>query len=321
MRSGRSPSAPGPSAMGKDTGPASPSWPPASGPGRSDDAVAPESVELRLAAAEERAVHLRVVLAEEGRPYHLGGRRREADRAARYRHPSAHGMVDVDDHAAPAKVLVRQDLGGVEDGAARDTGPRERLHHVMLRAFLRPPLDERVELVDPGPPAVAVGEARVVGELRLPDRPRQRLPHVAVGHVDEDVVVRAERAAAIEIRRRRRGRAVPATRDGARPEIVVAEVDAGEIDDDILLGDLDALPHARRVPLNESGEDADRRVEAGAGVAETGLGADRRSVRCAGEAHDAPHRLGDHLEAVVTGVGAVTAEALDRGGDDARVDP
>src|SRR5262249_7182475 len=96
--------------------------------------------------------------------------------------------------------------------------------------------------------------------------------------------------------------------------------DSGEVHDGILLRHLDTLPRARRLPLNDCSENADREVEPGAGVAEPGLDADRRSVGEAGEAHGTAHGLGDHLEALVAGVGADTPESLDRGDDDARVD-
>src|SRR5262249_28742825 len=139
-------------------------------------------------------------------------------------------------------------------------------------------------------------------------------------HVDEDVVVRAERAAAIEIGWRGAGRAVPTARDRVHADMVIAEVDAREIDHDVLLRDLDALADAGHLALHDGGEDPDRRVKPGARVAQAGLDADRRAIGAARQAHDAAHRLRDHLEALVSGVGPLAAEALDRGADDARVD-
>ena len=79
-----------------------------------------------------------------------------------------------------------------------------------------------------------------------------------------------------------------------------------------------ALPSV--VALLESGEDADRHMHAGAGIADRRHNKCRRVVREAGDTHRTPHRLGDRLVALEVAIGAVSAKALDRGVDQPRVD-
>src|SRR5437899_12836896 len=72
----------------------------------SDHAVALERGQIALAVAQELAVDLGVVLAEEWSTRDLGRRRRHADRVAGDRHASPPRMVALADHAALAQLLV-----------------------------------------------------------------------------------------------------------------------------------------------------------------------------------------------------------------------
>ena len=190
----------------------------------------------------------------------------------------------------------------------------------MLRVLLGPRLDHRVDLVDELHAVAAVGVARVVGQLGPAEDGDERLPHLGGRAVDEHVIVRAAGAAAIDVGRRGRRRAVALARRRLAGGVALAQVDAEQVHHRFLLGDLDLLAHARRVALDDRGEDADGRVQAGAGVGETADGLRRRAVGRARHAHRARHRLRDPLEGLVLGVGPGAAEALHGGGDEARVE-
>src|SRR2546425_1139846 len=105
----------------------------------SDDPLAAEGVELGGTVAEQPAVHLGVVLAEQRRPHHLGGRVRQAHRVRGHRVRAAPGMLKIDDEAARFQMGVRQHLSRVEHGTARDAGAGQDLHHLVLRALTPPP--------------------------------------------------------------------------------------------------------------------------------------------------------------------------------------
>jgi hypothetical protein len=83
---------------------------------------------------------------------------------------------------------------------------------------------------------------------------------------------------------------------------------------------LDVLALPRGVPLVECGQDADRHVHAGAGIADRRPHVGRRAVGKAGDAHGTAHGLGDRLETLEAAEGTVGAEALDGGVDEPRVD-
>ena len=65
---------------------------------------------------------------------------------------------------------------------------------------------------------------------------------------------------------------------------------------------------------------AERGEQAARHVVDRGAGAHRRPLRVAGHRHQPAHALRDLVEAGAVAVGAVLAEARDRGEDDARID-
>ena len=81
-----------------------------------------------------------------------------------------------------------------------------------------------------------------------------------------------------------------------------------------------ALAAPRALALVQSGEDTDRAVQAGAGVADVDAGRQRAAVGIAGHGRTAAGGLGDVVEGQQVGVGTLGVEALDLGIDDARVD-
>src|SRR5271165_3669177 len=109
-------------------------------------------------------------------------------------------------------------------------------------------------------------------------------------------------------------------RSSMAPQILGSIGNAAVIDHAVLHRTPNELTLAGELALIESGEDADRSVEAGAGVADRRPGFDRAPVGLAGDRHGPAGRLRDHVESEVILVGAVVSEALDRDIDDARVD-
>src|SRR5205807_5496026 len=191
-------------------------------------------------------------------------------------------VLQLGDHAARLHVRVGQHLVGVEHGATRDARAGQDLERLVLRVLLGPRLDHRVDLVDELYAVAAVGVARLVGQLGPAEDGDERLPHLGGRAVDEHVIVRAAGAAAIDVGRRGRRRAVALTRRRLAGGVALAQVDAKQVHHRFLLGDLDLLAHARRVALDDRGEDADGRVQAGAGVGEAADGLRRRAVGRAG---------------------------------------
>src|SRR5215467_10458311 len=86
---------------------------------RLNDAVAPERLYLRVAVAEQLAVDLRVVLAEKRGAHHVRGGIGQPHGVGGHGIRAPPRMLEVDDEAALAKVLVLEHLGGVEHGSAR----------------------------------------------------------------------------------------------------------------------------------------------------------------------------------------------------------
>src|SRR5206468_2730388 len=202
---------------------------------------------------------------------------------------------------------------------ARNPRSPQSFHRLVLGALLGPRLDERVELVIARDASHPIGERGVVAELRAPEDLREGLPHLEGRAVNEDVVVRPERAAAIHVRGRAPGRTIATPWHRLAGRVMLAKVDANQIEHGVLLSDLDALPDTRGLALDDRGQNTDREVESRARVAESSFDLRGRPISGARHAHRAAHGLRDHLEALVVGVGTGTAEALDRGRDDLRV--
>src|ERR1700675_3733907 len=101
--------------------------------------------------------------------------------------------------------------------------------------------------------------------------------------------------------------------------LLIAQLDAGEVEDAVLHrgGDLPAL--AGGGAAMECGDDAERQMQAGAAVADLRAGDQRQSVAEAGGRRRAAGALGDVLIDLAVFVGSGT-KALDRGHDHLRID-
>src|SRR5206468_3252055 len=152
---------------------------------------------------------------------------------------------------------------------ARNPRSPQSFHRLVLGALLGPRLDERVELVIARDASHPIGERGVVAELRAPEDLREGLPHLEGRAVNEDVVVRPERAAAIHVRGRAPGRTIATPWHRLAGRVMLAKVDANQIEHGVLLSDLDALPDTRGLALDDRGQNTDREVESRARVAES----------------------------------------------------
>src|SRR5262249_14040337 len=106
-----------------------------------DDAVAPERLHLCVAVAEQLAVDLRVVLAEKRGTHHVSGECGQPPGVGRHGMGAPPRMLEVDDEAALAKVLVLEHLGGVQHGPARHARAGEDLQRLVLGVLRGPRFD------------------------------------------------------------------------------------------------------------------------------------------------------------------------------------
>ena len=139
--------------------------------------------------------------------------------------------------------------------------------------------------------------------------------------VDVGVVVGSAGAAAVDVSGSRPGHGASRASRLFSPGIVVlAHLDAAEIDDGVLHRDLQDLSLAGAFSLPQGGHDAEGRVDSRACVADRRAGLGRGTARLACERHGAADGLRDHIEALVVLVGAIGAEPLDSREDNPRVD-
>src|SRR3984893_15109531 len=99
-------------------------------------------------------------------------------------------------------------------------------------------------------------------------------------------------------------------RRGMAPQILGGVGDAAVTDNAFLHRALDLLALAGELALIQRPENADRGVQAGAGVADRQTGFDRAAVGLAGDRHRAAGCLRDHVKGKEVLVGAIVAEAL-----------
>src|SRR5262245_32070288 len=101
---------------------------------------------------------------------------------------------------------------------------------------------------------------------------------------------------------------------------MLAQADADEVKHGLLHRDLDVLAAPCRMALVDCSEYGDGHMHSSAAVADRRPAIRRRSVREAGDAHGATHRLRNRLEALHVRVWAIGTEALDGCEDQARID-
>src|SRR4051795_6042378 len=300
----------------------------------SDGAGLGELVDLLALVVEELGQDLRAVLAEQRRALDLDRRVGQRERAADRREAPALGVLDVDDHALGAQALVLEQVLRAEYRPARDVDRVELAERLPLGLRERPLLDEGEDLVQAREARLRGGVVLVLDELGLADLLHQRGPDL---RLDDDVQPRV--LAVVGHRLAAHGPAGLAAAGGvagARDEVeellvgvllerpvlkalLVAQLDAAEVQDAAAHRDLHALAAARVGALVQRGADSAEQVDRIARVADLRAGDDRRAVLEAGGAHRAAGRLGDVL--VRLGVLERTrAEALQRRVDQPRVE-
>src|SRR4051794_36211806 len=303
-------------------------------PDSSDGAGLGEAAEVVLLVVQELLQNLGVVLAQQRRALDLDRRVREREGAADGREAPALGVLDVDDHALGAQALVLEQVLRAQHGTARDVDRVELAERLPLGLREGPLLDQREDLVQARQARLGGGVVLVLDQLGVPDLVHQRLPDL---RLDDDVQPRV--LAVVGHRLAAHGPAGLAAAGGvarARDEVeellvrvlverpvlealLVAELDAAEVQDAAAHGDLDALAAPGVRALVERGADRPEQVDRVAGVADLRAGHDRRAVLEAGRAHRAAGRLGDVL--VRLGVlERARAEALQRRVDEPRVE-
>ncbi len=243
------------------------------------------------------------------------------DRHARHFHAAADRVVDLRDHAARAQVLVAEQVGGVEDRAARHSGFAEDPHGLDLVVLRRPRRDHRRDLV----PVVAAQDLQLIVLVPLQvgaaDHVEQSVPHPQRRDHQVDVVVRPAAARRVQVGRTEQAHAVAvAHRRHAAGQVVAHQRRPQEVEHRVLHRHLDRLPAPGAEPLDVGGEDRHAEMHAGAAVTERDSGLERRRLGRAGHREDAARGLADHVEALVVRPRPPRAEPLDGRVDDVRLD-
>src|SRR5215468_9959810 len=243
--------------------------------------------DLRRAIAELLAENFLRMLAEQRRASHFGDRVRHLDGVADGEILAARGVIDLDHGAGLAQRRLLGDLLHRQDRADRNVDRVANVHDLELGLGHGPLLD-RIE------------------DVAQPRQPRRRRGVVGVGLRHR----LAERDAFAVL-------AVFGQRS-MRQALLIAQLDAGEIEHAVLHGAEHALPASGADALIERADDAECEVQTGAAVADLRAGDERRTLAEAGGGGGAARALRDILVDLAVLVGA-GAEALDRGHDHARI--
>src|SRR3954454_22411332 len=258
----------------------------------SDRARLRQLVHLVGLVVQELREDLRAVLAQQRRALDLDRRVRQREGAADGREATPLGVLDVDDHALRAQALVLEQVLRAQHRAARDVDRVQLAERLPLGLRERPLLDEGEDLVQAGQARLGGGVVLVLDELGLADLLHQRGPDL---RLDDDVEPRV--LAVVRHRLAAHGPAGLAAAGGvagARDEVeelfvgvllerpvlealLVAQLDAAEVEDAAAHRDLHALAAARVGPLVERGADRAEQVVRVARVADLRAGHDRRA--------------------------------------------
>ncbi len=218
------------------------------------------------------------------------------DRIADRQVLAARRMIDLDDGAGLAQRRLLGDLLHRQDRPARDVVLVEDVHRLELGLGLRPLLDLAEDLHQVRQPRLRRRVARIGEPFRPADHLADVLPH---GRLRDEVDVRvgvglpalaledpAGLAAARRVAGARHRIAELAVRilriflhdAGAREALLVAQLDAAQIEHAVLHRREHPLAAAGRVALIERGDDAEREMQPGAGIADLRAGDERRAV-------------------------------------------
>src|SRR3954467_9004933 len=242
----------------------------------SDRARLRQLVHLVGLVVQELREDLGAVLAQQRRALDLDRRVRQREGAADGREATPLGGLDVADHAPRAQALVLEQVLRAQHRAARDVDRVQLAERLPLGLRERPLLDEGEDLVQAGQARLGGGVVLVLDELGLADLLHQRGPDL---RLDDDVEPRV--LAVVRHRLAAHGPAGLAAAGGvagARDEVqellvrvplegpgleglLVAELDAAEVQDAAAHRDLHALAAARVGPLVERRADRAEQVD------------------------------------------------------------
>src|SRR5271166_3244937 len=285
----------------------------------SDNAILAQPLYFFGADAAQLAQEGVGVFAEQWRARHLGRRIGQLDRVADGPVGAAFRVIDIEDHLTRLQMRVGEHLAGVLAGAARNSRLAQYLHNLVLAAPTRPFFNNRIQRLAVFPAHLRRIETRIVGQLGPAHCPCHARPHLLL-RGDENIIVGAARRAGIGRPWHPLPHLVAASRHRTAKALMIAQADADQIDDRVLHRHLHTLAAARIMALLQRRKDADRHMNAGAGIADRRHDKGRRVFREAGDAHRPAHRLRDRLEALEIGIRPIAAEALDRRVDQTRVD-
>src|SRR5262245_57637904 len=305
--------------------------------GRRDGARRLDVGDLAVGIAEHLLEDLLGMLAEQRRALHVGDRVRHLYGIADGEVPAAHRMVDLDHGAGRAQRRLFGEFLHRQDRSHRNVERVADLHDLKLGLGLGPLLDGVEDVLEARQPRRRRGVVGIGLPFGLADEVADLLPHRRLGdEVDVGVGIVLPAFAFENPARLAAARIVAGARHGGaernalavlavfleRPvleALLVAQLDAGEIEHAVLHGGEHALAAAGAVALIERCDDAEREVQPGAGIADLRPRHQRRALAEAGGGGGAAGALGDVLVdlAVLVGSGS---EALDRGDDHARVE-
>src|SRR6516225_5787658 len=249
---------------------------------------------------------------------------------------AARGVIDLDHGAGLAQRRLLGDLLHRQDRADRDVDRVADVHDLELGLGHGPLLDRIEDVTQPRQPRRRRGVVGIGLPFRLADEVADRAPYgrlrdeidVGVGIVlpalaFEDPAGLAAAGIVAGARHRfseRNAFAVLAVfgQRSVPQTLLVAQLDAREIEHAVLHGAEHALPAPGADALIERADDAEGEVQTGAAVADLRPGDERRAVAEPGGGGGAARALGDVLVDLAILVGA-GAEALDRGHDHARI--
>src|SRR5712691_4334495 len=194
---------------------------------------------------------------------------------------------------------VVEQLHAVEHRAAWHAGFTHDFHYFLFVPLAGPTLDHLSELFDMLATLFAIGETRVVRDFGPPERLPQRAPHLRVGTIQVDIVVRTAGGAFEDIADWAGAEPIAYPRGWLVSQIGAHHRYAAVIEHRLLHRDLDLLALSGAFALVQRRQNAAGGVDASAGISDRRAGLQWRGARKASERHGATARLSDHVEALV----------------------
>ena len=206
-------------------------------------------------------------------------------------------MLDLGDHATGADMRVVKCLTHIKNGCAGNTGFGQRVQgRLIAREGLEPGFNHGDEFVPVFEPLLVSPELRIGHQVFAAHGFRQ-LGELMLNRLEHEIALFALEDAQGGDPKVMRAKAL-------RVLVTICECMQGHVDhvheeERINLGDIDQLPFAAPVPVEERRAHRQSRVHAGVGVADIIADILGRAVRVAGHMHHAAHGLSND---VVTGV-------------------